>query len=68
MTGKRPWKPHPMARTCQWCKSQRPGMQPLTLVLPDGTKQRGYWHLPCFEKERAKIKKATHRAAEFGRS
>jgi len=46
---RQPWKYHPNARTCQQCGSQKPGMQPLTLFLKDGTRQRGYWHLKCFE-------------------
>lgn len=33
-------------------------MQPLTLFLVDGTPQRGYWHLHCFELAREAIKKA----------
>jgi hypothetical protein len=47
---KKPWaKPHANARKCRECKSQRPGMQPLTLFKKDGTHERGYWHLKCFE-------------------
>lgn len=47
----KPWdKPQPMARKCQWCKSQKPGMQPLRLQLADGTIKRGYWHLACYAK------------------
>lgn len=38
------WQSHPMARTCKWCGSQRPGMQPLRL-----NGERGYWHLKCFD-------------------
>ena len=57
----KPWKPHSRARTCQWCKSQRPGMQPLTIYLADGKPKRGYWHLRCFELERAAIKKPPNR-------
>ena len=53
----KPWdKPNPMARKCQYCKSQRPGMQPLTLYL-DGKAIRGYWHLKCFEKAKARAAK-----------
>jgi hypothetical protein len=46
----KPWdKKHPNARKCDECKSQKPGMQPLTLFLKDGTRKRAYWHLKCFE-------------------
>ena len=48
---KQPWRPHPRARTCEYCKSQKPGMQPLRL-----NGKRGYWHLKCFELARAKCK------------
>lgn len=49
----KPWdKPNPMARKCDYCKSQRPGMQPLRLKMPDGTIKRAYWHLKCFDKVR----------------
>jgi len=46
------WKPHPMGRTCKWCHSQRPGMQPLRL-----NGERGYWHLKCFEAAKKAAKK-----------
>lgn len=49
----KPWdKPNTMARKCDYCKSQKPGMQPLRLKMPDGTIKRAYWHLKCFEKVR----------------
>jgi hypothetical protein len=52
----KPWdKPHPMARKCQYCGSQKPGMQPLTIVIDDRP-VRGYWHLKCFNKAKAKLK------------
>lgn len=52
----KPWdKPNANARKCKRCGSQRPGMQPLTLFLPDGTRQRGYWHLKCFDEARREI-------------
>ena len=54
-----PWnKQHDMARKCSYCGSQKPGMQPLTLYHKHGTKQRGYWHLKCFEKARKALEKA----------
>jgi hypothetical protein len=47
----KPWdKPHPMARKCAYCGSQKPGMQPLRL-----NGKRGYWHLKCFEKAKEEM-------------
>jgi len=54
---KAPWKPHKNARTCRYCGSQRPGMQPLRLWR-DGKVEHGYWHLQCFAKARAVIARA----------
>ncbi len=51
----KPWdKPISMARKCAFCGSQKPGMQPLTLVVKDKHLKcvaiRGYWHVPkCWE-------------------
>jgi hypothetical protein len=50
------WKHHPMARTCEHCKSQRPGMQPLRLII-NGQIKRGFWHLECFEVARNSLPK-----------
>jgi hypothetical protein len=51
----KPWdKPHPMARKCRYCGSQRPGMLPLRLWR-DGKSERGYWHMECFKKARAEL-------------
>lgn len=53
---KTPWsKPHMMARKCQYCKSQKPGMQPLTLFI-NGKPKCGYWHLKCFELAKKEFK------------
>jgi hypothetical protein len=47
---RKPWDKHqPNARTCKECGSQRPGMQPLAIYHKDGRRERGYWHLKCFE-------------------
>lgn len=51
---KQPWKHHPNARTCKYCKSQKPGMQPLTLFI-NNKPVRGYWHLKCFEKAKKEL-------------
>lgn len=51
----KPWdKPHSMARKCQYCGSQKPGMQPLRLQI-NGKTVRGYWHLKCFDKARKEL-------------
>jgi hypothetical protein len=50
---KTPWKSHPMARQCHYEKcpdKTKPGMQPLRL-----NGKRAFWHLKCFEKERAAL-------------
>jgi len=57
MKASKPWdKPHSMARKCMHCGSQKPGMQPLTLYV-NKKPIRGYWHLKCFDKARAEVKK-----------
>jgi hypothetical protein len=55
---KKPWKYSPNARTCRYCKSQKPGMQPLTLFV-NNKPVRGYWHLKCFEKAKKELAKET---------
>jgi len=55
---RKPWgKRQPMARICDYCKSQKPGMQPLT-IFENGKARRAYWHLKCFDKAKKELNSA----------